>query len=152
VTRDAQGGAPCAPAPLKLPRGMLVRSQHILVDQSQTYLGLASPEWDGRGHTEMVWGFCQDSRECKLMLELAAPCSKLALDRSGQLLFGLSSASRSFLAVDLQTRPPCSRSAAWAGCRCSSRCSVPLLAAEGGPQLQRARRGSESWPGTHGCA
>jgi hypothetical protein len=104
VTRDARGGAPSAPAPLNLPRGMLVRSQHILVDQSQTYLGLASPEWDGRGHAEMVWGFCQDSRERKLMLELAAPCSKLALDRSGQLLFGLSSASRSFLAVDLQSK------------------------------------------------
>ena len=52
----------------------------------------------------MVWGFCQDSRECKLILELEAPCSKLALDRSGQLLFGLSSATRSFFAVDLQDK------------------------------------------------
>jgi hypothetical protein len=38
------------------------------------------------------------------MLELAAPCSKLALDRSGQLLFGLGAATRSFFAVDLQSK------------------------------------------------
>ncbi len=104
VTRGAPSGAPSAPASLSLPPGMLVRSQQILVDQSHTYLGLASPEWDGRGHAEMVWGFSQDSRECKLTLELEFPCSKLALDRSGQLLFGLSSAARSFFAVDLQSK------------------------------------------------
>jgi hypothetical protein len=104
VTRDVQAGVLSAPASLNLPSGMRVRSQQILVDPSQTYLGLASPEWDGRGHAEVIWGFCQDSHECKLWLELAAPCSKLALDRSGQLLFGLSSATRSFFAVDLQDK------------------------------------------------
>jgi hypothetical protein len=104
VTRDSQASAPSAPTSLNLPPGLLVRSQQILVDQSQTYLGLAGAEWDGRGHAEMVWGFSQDSWECTHIVELEAPCSKLALDRSGQLLFGISSASRSFFAVDLQTK------------------------------------------------
>ena len=104
VTRGSRANAPSAPASLSLPPGLLVRSQQILVDQSQMYLGLASPEWDGRGHAEMVWGFSQDSWECTHLLELEVPCSKLALDRSGQLLFGLSSATRSLFAVDLQNK------------------------------------------------
>ncbi|HEX8113601.1 MAG TPA: hypothetical protein VF516_37980 [Kofleriaceae bacterium] len=104
VTWDVATGALSVPAPLLLPPGMSVRSQHILVDGSQMYLGVAGPEWDGRGHAEMVCGFSQDSWERKLALELEAPCSKLALDRNGQLLFGLSFATRSLLAVDLRAQ------------------------------------------------
>jgi hypothetical protein len=104
VTRDVRTGVLSDPAPLKLPPGTQVHTQHILVDQSQIYLGIANPEWDGRGHSEMIWGIAQDSRERKLLLGLQAPCSKLALDQSGQLLFGLSSAARSFFAVDLRER------------------------------------------------
>lgn len=104
VTRDLQAGVLSAPAPLDLPSGMLVRSQQILVDQSEIYLGIASPEWDGRGHAEMVCSCSQDSRERKLVLELEAPCSKLAMDQRSELLFGLSATARSFVAVDLCER------------------------------------------------